>query len=133
MVAYNANGMVKSILGNYPIDKKMLYVPHSLTLNPTQDILYVADRENKRIVSIEVSSGKVRVFSAERSLGHVFGIVFSGMAGVGGWPVIAISGADDGETGYGVTIGPRGDIETAWGVKQVCSIIHVAQLFIFVA
>lgn len=101
-----------------------MFIPHSLALNPTQDLLYVADRENKRIVSIEVLSGKVRVFSADAGLGRVFGIAFSGV-GVGGWPLLTISATDDGESGYGLAVGDTGDIKMVWGVEQVCGSLLV--------
>lgn len=108
---------MKNIFADFPIKGETLFVPHSLALNPTEDLLYVADRENQRIVSIETSSGKVQVFSAERGLGHVFGLCFSRVR-EGGWPLVTVSETSDGN-GYGVAVGAKGDIETVWGYLQV--------------
>ena len=124
MLAYSSNGALKSIFGNYPIDKKMMFIPHSLALSPAQDKLYVADRENKRIVSIEVAGGKVRVFSGDPGLGRVFAVSFSGV-GEGGWPLLTVSATDDGESGYGLAVGNAGDIEMLWDVEQVRGSLYV--------
>ena len=96
----------------------MLFVPHSLALDSDERLLYVADRENRRIVSIETLNGKVHVFSAVFGLGRVFGLGFSGV-GEGGWPLMTISETDSGERGYGVGLGAGGGIELLWGTAQV--------------
>lgn len=118
IISYHANGVIKEILGNLPIDNQMLFVPHSLALDADERLLYVADRENHRIVSIETLNGKVRVFSGVFGLGRVFGLGFSGV-GEGGWPLMTISETDSGERGYGVALGAGGGIELLWGTSQV--------------
>ena len=118
MIAYNSNGMMKNILANLPIEGETLSVPHSLALNPAQDQLFVADRENGRIVSISVSTGGVQVFSADTGLARVFALCFSGLR-EGGWPLVTVSEAYGGDSGRGTTVGSGGEVEVVWGVKQV--------------
>ena len=126
-MAYDANGMISTILGNFPIEKERLFVPHSLALNPSQDRLFIADRENHRIVSIDVLHGDVKVLSAARGLGRVFGVGFSGLRD-GGWPLVAVSNTDDGESGYGVTLDQEGAIENVWGIQQVSRVCKCARI-----
>jgi hypothetical protein len=123
VIAYNSNGVMKNILANFPIEEETLSVPHSLALNPAQDQLFVADRENGRIVSISVSTGGVQVFSADTGLARVFALCFSGLR-EGGWPLVTVSEAYGGDSGRGTTVGSGGEVEVVWGVKQRFIEIH---------
>ena len=118
MIAYNSDGTLKSILIAHSVEEKTLSVPHSLALNPAEDELFVADRENGRIISILLSTGSVQVFSGDSGLSRVFGVCFSGLR-EGGWPLLTVSEAYGGDTGYGVAVDATGEIEMVWGIEQV--------------
>ena len=118
MIAYNPDGTKKNVLADYSIEDKRLSIPHSLALNPAEDQLFVADRENGRIISISVSTGSVKVFSADTSLSRVFSLCFSGLR-EGGWPLLTVNEAYGGDSGYGVAVDASGEIEMVWGVEQV--------------
>ena len=118
VLAYNPDGMVRAVLGDFPIEGETLLVPHSLTLSPSEDQLYVADRENQRIVVMDVTgAGNVRVFPVG-GLDRVFAVVLSGLS-PGGWPMLVVVEENGGERGYGLTITEKDGVDSVWGVEEV--------------
>ncbi len=90
-----------------------LSVPHSLALSTSQDELYVADRENKRIVSYKTATGEGSVFS-NHGLGRIFAISFSRG---GTWPLYTISMSRDNV--LGLSLDDDGNVINTWGVDGV--------------
>jgi peptidylamidoglycolate lyase len=123
VLAYNPDGMVRAVLGDFPIEGETLLVPHSLTLSPSEDQLYVADRENQRIVVMDVTgAGNVRVFPVG-GLDRVFAVVLSGLS-PGGWPMLVVVEENGGERGYGLTITEKDGVDSVWGVEEVFHKVH---------
>ena len=109
------------IIGDFPIAGLRLFVPHSLALSPNEDTLYVADRENHRILAFGTSNkGGVEVFSSANELGRVFAVAFSGV-GTGGWPMVTLNenSGEGGTAAYGLSLDSHGNPQQAWGVSQV--------------
>ena len=118
VLAYGPDGMVRAVLGDFPIEGETLFVPHSLTLSPSEDQLYVADRENQRIVVMDVTgAGNVRVFPVG-GLDRVFAVGLSGLS-PGGWPMLAVVEDKRGERGYGLTITENDGVDSVWGAEEV--------------
>lgn len=87
-----------------------LFIAHSIALSASQDELYVADRENKRIVSYKTATGEGKVFS-DHGLGRVFAIAFGQE---GSWPLYVVSDS------LGLSLDSDGTVITTWGPKEVC-------------
>ena len=118
MLVYNPDGTVKAVLGDFPIEGKTLLIPHSLTLSPSEDQLFVADRENRRIVVMDISgAGSIRVLPVG-GLDRVFAVGLSGLT-PSGWPLLALVQDQTGQRGYGVTIAENNAIGIIWGVEEV--------------
>jgi peptidylamidoglycolate lyase len=123
VLAYGPDGMVRAVLGDFPIEGETLFVPHSLTLSPSEDQLYVADRENQRIVVMDVTgAGNVRVFPVG-GLDRVFAVGLSGLS-PGGWPMLAVVEDKRGERGYGLTITENDGVDSVWGAEEVFHKVH---------
>ena len=118
VVQYTASGSVEQILGDDLIDGALLMVPHCLALSPNEDTLYVADRENHRIVSFGILGNEEapKVFSDDRGLGQLFGVAFS-YIGSGGWPLYGV-GRSETES-FGVVINSTGSVLERWMSSQV--------------
>ena len=105
------------------MDGRFLYIPHSVTFSKAQNRLFVADRENGRIVSYDplTSNGKPEVFAkgltANGKWGSLYAISFNG---TGGWPLYAIGGPmkEDGKY-WGHVVSRSGESSTAWGPSMV--------------
>lgn len=96
------------------IDGLQLEVPHSLALSSDGDTLYVADRENYRIVEYNTLTGSGRVFVPSDKLGGaIYAISFSDKAR--NWPMYAINGSmDERLTSVGFTINEEGNVIDTW-------------------
>lgn len=93
-----------------------LFVPHSVALR--DDVLYVADRENGRIVSYNTTTGTAAVFVDTGAIGDtVYAITFSSHDGR--WPMFAVNGSGSSYNGRGFTIDDKGDIIGEWGPAEV--------------
>ncbi len=104
-----------------PVGGVLLSVPHSMALSASQEKLYVADRENRRVVSYETATGVGKVFSDKKGLGRVFAVSF----GQGGsWPLYAISVSSSlvqsGESeSLGFSLNGDGEVTATWGPEGV--------------
>ena len=101
-------------VGEVPIP---IRVAHSLALLEGERKLFLADRENGRILSYDTATGEGRVFSNALAFGGtVFAISFSAN---GTWPMVAVNGHTDHNVGF--TINHRGAVVATWepaGVSQ---------------
>lgn len=103
-----------------------LFVPHSLALSHDGKQLYVADRENGRIVVYDTSTKEGRVFADIRSglSGAIYAIAFG--SSKSDWPLYAINGSLNGriivdsDKNLGFTINKDGVVTNTWGPKEVC-------------
>lgn len=104
------------------IEGLRLFIPHSLALNHNGTELYVADRQNQRIVVYDTITKKGRVFIDNSVLnGNIFGIAFSNRNGKNSWPLYAINGSiNEADKCYGFTINEHGRVTDTWGPSEVC-------------
>ena len=114
----NQRVLVYSYVGHYitefssEINGLRLNVPHSLALSSDGSKLYVADRENYRIVVYDTSTGIGSLFVPPGALhSAVYAISFSN--GRGDWPMYAINGSEDNDAS-GFTIDKNGHIIDTW-------------------
>lgn len=97
-----------------PIDGVSLQVPHSLALSSNGTKLYVADRENYRIVEYDTLTGNGKTFMPINKLGGaIYAITFSDRSGH--WPMYAVNGSMDAQKkAVGFTIDERGEVIDTW-------------------
>lgn len=94
-----------------PIDNTLLFIPHKLTLNSAQDKLYVADRENNRVVVYSTEKGRGEVLSSEAMLvGSPFAICMNGSSD---WPMYGVFGGEKGVLGF--SMDRSGKVINTWG------------------
>lgn len=97
------------------IDNTRLFVPHKLTLNAAQDRLYVADRENSRIVSYNMRNGQGEILSSKAMLvGKPFAIYANGSSD---WPLYGVFGGEEGVLGF--SLDHSGKVINTWGPEGV--------------
>ena len=98
-----------------PIANVPLFVPHKLTLNAAQDKLYLADRENSRVVVYGTKSGHGEVFSSKTTLGGKPFAIFAN--GSSDWPMHGVFGGKKGVMGFSLDRG--GKVINTWGPQGV--------------
>ena len=99
-------------VGEVPIP---IRVAHSLVVLEEEKKLFLADRENGRILSYDTVTGEGRVFSdAPVFRGAMFAISFSANET---WPMVAINGHTDHNSGF--TINKKGAVISTWGPDKV--------------
>ena len=118
VVAYTLKGEFLYQLDSV-IDGKELSVPHSLSLTSDGSQLFVADRENGRIVMYDLTTKIGRVFTSNDQLnGFIYAIAFGNHDT--DWPLYAINGsADQSDSCYGFTINEEGVVVGTWGPSMV--------------
>ncbi len=98
-----------------PIDNIPLFIPHKLTLNSAQDKLYLADRENNRIVVYSIRTSHGEVLSSEAMLvGKPFAIYTNGSSD---WPMYGVFGGEKGVLGF--SLDRSGKVINTWGPEAV--------------
>ena len=101
-------------VGEVPI---AISVAHSLVILEEERRLFLADRENGRILSYNMVTGVGHVFSnAPVFGGSVFAISFSAN---GTWPMVAINGNTNTNRNSGFTINQNGVVISTWGPDNV--------------
>ena len=96
-----------------PVASIPLYIPHKASLNHDESTLYVADRENKRVLSYFTSTGAVSVFS-----GPLKSAVYALWAnGSREWPLYGVFGGEKGSMGF--SLDSQGEILDTWGPSEV--------------
>eukprot|EP00731_Ephydatia_muelleri_P016753 Em0009g1177a len=104
-------------VGEVPIP---IRVAHSLVVLEEEKKLFLADRENGRILSYDTVTGEGRVFSdAPVFRGAMFAISFSANET---WPMVAINGHTDHNSGF--TINKKGAVISTWGPDKGFSQPH---------
>ncbi len=103
-----------------------LFIPHKAILNVAEDILYVADRENGRIISYNTSSGgRGSVFCGSQELqGYPYAVYFN--SSESDWPMYGVYGrAEKNEDVMGFSIDKNGRKISTWGPDEVwlCHVI----------
>ncbi|XP_003388865.3 PREDICTED: peptidyl-glycine alpha-amidating monooxygenase-like [Amphimedon queenslandica] len=96
------------------VDGLQLEVPHSLALSSDGETLYVADRENYRIIEYNTLTGSGSVFvSSDKLGGAIYAISFADKAR--NWPMYAINGSmDERLRSVGFTINEEGNVVDTW-------------------
>lgn len=99
-----------------PISHLSLFVPHKLTLSAAEDKLFVADRENSRVIAYDMQTGRGEVFSGAAVLGgKPFAISTNGSRD---WPMHGVFGS--GKHGVvGFSLDSSGKIINTWGPEGV--------------
>ena len=97
-----------------------VFVPHKLSLNAEQNRLFVADRENGRVVTYDTSTGVGSVFSDSDILdGKPYAVYVNGSFD---WPVYGVFGKSlfrENEEVYGFTLDKDGNKLCVWGPEEV--------------
>ena len=98
-------------------------VPHNLALSSSSPAkLFVADRENKRIISYDTTSGHAEVFSNSTTLkNRVFAISFNGSSTrlLYGVFVPSVFAKDGNTRPMGFTVNEEGQLANTWGPNEV--------------
>jgi len=122
IIKYSAAGNILEIW-DQPVNNQRLFIPHSLALSSSSPRkLFVADRENHRIISYDTTSGNAEVVSASAVLrNRVFAISFNGS---NRWPLYGVFGprlsVKESEPGpMGFTVNEGGQLARTWGPEQV--------------
>lgn len=97
-----------------------LFVPHKAILSAAENILYVADRENRRVLSFgTVFGGNGHVFSDRTKLGgYPYAIDLNGSAS--DWPMYGVFGGVSQRALRGFTLDKDGGMTDTWGPQEVC-------------
>ena len=104
-----------------PIAGQNLFIPHKAILSAAEDILYVADRQNSRIVSFDTDGGRGRVFSEGVELGGGFPYSIAFNSSEKDWPMCGVFGgvALGGAKLMGFTLDKNGNRIATWGPEEV--------------
>ena len=101
-----------------PIEHIHLFVPHKLALSADDATLFVADRENNRVISYDISKGVGEVFSGPKTLrSSVYSISLNGS---NNWPMYGVFGGNPGSMGF--TLDNKGARIATWGPKHVSGV-----------
>lgn len=93
-----------------------MFVPHKAILNAAETLLYVADRENQRILTFDTSNGHGQVFSQREDLKYSpYAISFN--SSHSDWPLLGVFGGRSGNTGF--ILDQNGKTVNTWGPKEV--------------
>ena len=96
-----------------------MLIPHSLALADGGRQLYVADRENERILRFDTHTRAGVVFSKGKQLrGAVFAITLAHSGS--GWPMYVVNGSMDGSKAVGFSVNSSGDVVATWSPAGVC-------------
>ena len=101
---------------------KELFIPHKAILNAADTMLYVADRENQRIVLYDTLTGSGKEWSGKEELdGSPYAISFNSFSAGGDWYMHGVFGGirKDGESLMGFTLNMNGKKMGTWGPDEV--------------
>ena len=126
VIVYSLNGVFRYEFPSF-VGGKKLNVPHSLALSQDGHELFVADRENSRIILYDTISREGRVFVDSDVLGGaIYAISFGNLRG--DWPLYAINGSMTGEDkAVGFTLHRDGSVINTWSPPEVRNIIGILQ------
>ena len=120
---FSAAGSVISVWESN-VEGEHLFVPHKAILNAAETILYVADRENQRIVLYDTMTGAGKELSGNRELdGSPYSISFNGSSSGEDWLMYGVFGGigGDGENYMGFSLDKNGRKVDTWGPNEVGS------------
>lgn len=122
---FNSEGQLAEVW-DAPIDGINMFIPHKAILNAAEDILYVADRENMRVLSFSTTEGgRGQVLSDARQLGgKPYSISFN--SSETDWPMYGVQGGFSNERLVGFALDSSGTRIGTWGPNEVCC-RHVCQ------
>lgn len=123
----NSRIMVFKLNGEYitayssPVAGTQMFVPHSLALSDDGRQLYVADRQNSRILQFDTVTGVGSVFSGAGQIqGFVYAISFTQSGdGKSTWPLYAINGSYESMRAVAFTINSTGNVVATWSPHEV--------------
>lgn len=118
ILKFDPSGLLLEIWDD-PVSNTHLFVPHKLTLNAAQNQLFVADRENSRVLVYNTKNGVGKVFSDAKTLGGKPYAVF--MNGSFDWPLYGVFGRSfyEKKRVYGFTLDKDGNKLCDWGPEGV--------------
>lgn len=124
---YNSQGELAEVW-EAAVAGRHLFVPHKAILNAANDILYVADRENNRVLSFVTSEGgHGRVLSDESTMlgGSPYAISFNSSAS--NWPMYGVFGGVAKDKLMGFALDETGNKIGTWGPQEVsrCEVFSV--------
>ena len=104
-------------------------MPHSLALTNDGSQLFVADRQNGRIIVYNTTTHTGRVFVDSHQLnGLIYAIAFGNHDN--DWPLYAVNGSDnEDDRCYGFTINKEGVVIDTWGPEMVILLLLIIFLF----
>lgn len=122
---FNSKGRLAEVWDT-PVAGTPLFVPHKAILDSAQRTLYVADRENMRVLSFSTAEGgRGRVFSNQVELGgRPYAVFFNGSSNSSDsdWPMYGVFGGRAGAIPVGFTLDKYGKKVDTWGPKEVGTI-----------
>jgi len=123
---YNKEGKLAEVWET-PIAGTPLFVPHKAILDSTESYLYVADRQNRRIVSFATThGGRGSVFSDREELrGYPYAISLSGFEK--DWQMYGVFGGRSKGRLMGFTLDSQGNVTGMWGPKLVGGVLFLLQ------
>ena len=103
-----------------PIAGQHLFIPHKAILNAAENILYIADRQNSRIVSFDTKGGRGRVLSEGKELGGGFPYAITFNSSETDWPMLGVFGgvALGGGKLMGFSLDKDGRRIATWGPEK---------------
>ena len=103
-----------------------LYIPHKLTLSADQNKLYLADRENSRVIVYSTATGQGKVFSSKADLdGKPYAIFTNGSRD---WPMHGVFG-EGGRGIVGFSLNSSGKVINTWGPEGVSGCGNGRQIY----
>ena len=128
IIKFNKEGRVvevwQTLVANTPLS-----IPHKIILNAAETSLFVADRENHRVLSFATSSrGHGQVFCREEELKGKPPYAISFNDSESDWPMYGVFGKTDHDNVMGFTIDKSGKKISIWGPDEVCTITNDTSL-----
>lgn len=90
-----------------------LFIPHKAVLDRHQTTLYVADRENRRVIAYDTTTGTGQLFSGPLEM-SVYAIYMNMSSD---WSMYGVFGGETGTQGF--TLDHHGSLINTWGPAEV--------------
>ncbi len=109
-----------------PVSSLPLFIPHKASLSRDQSTLYIADRENQRVLSYDTSTGAAMVFSGPLE-SAVYAVCVNGS---GGWPMYGVYGGKPGSMGF--SLDSHGEVMNTWGPSNVSGYMYLTACVLWI-
>jgi len=130
---FSATGILRHIW-DAPVAEISLFVPHKAILNAAETILYVADRENHRVLSYDITKTTSRGRELSSTMdGAPYSISFNGSVSSGpAWPMLGVFGGqrEDDKLLMGFVMDNHGKLVGSWGPTKV-RCLHCCKFVLF--